>query len=87
MQSKVKVIFHKSLKMSDSKLASQVAHAVLGLGETDPLKTIIVLGYSTNKFYNELNKFKESNENYYVHVDSGLTEVLEGESTCYAYYE
>jgi hypothetical protein len=66
--------------MSAEKLASQVAHAVIGLGITDPGCTIIVLGVSDKKFF----EIKEQEE-CYVHADLGYTEVNPGTETCLAW--
>ena len=68
--------------MTQNKVASQVAHAVIGLGVADPLCTIIVLGVSDEKF-----KWYDLNFDCYVHEDLGYTEVLPGTKTCLAYYE
>ncbi len=51
---KIKAIYIKNLKLSEGKVASQVAHAVKNLGTTPTDCDIIVLGVSTTKF----------NENY-----------------------
>jgi hypothetical protein len=79
---RVKTLYRKSLKMTDNKMASQVAHAVIGLGVTALDCTIIVLGVSDTKF-------NEScfDHDCYVHTDLGLTEVEEGTQTALAYYE
>jgi len=68
--------------MSPEKLASQVAHAVIGLGITDPRCTIIVLGVSDKKFF----EIKEQEE-CYVHTDLGYPEVESGAETCLAWTE
>jgi len=68
--------------MTSNKIASQVAHAVIGLKATDPLCTIIVLGVSDEKFNGHF-----LNYDCYVHEDLGYTEVLPGTKTCLAYYE
>jgi peptidyl-tRNA hydrolase len=68
--------------MTNNKIASQVAHAIIGLGVTDLLCTIIVLGVSDTKF-----NWHHLNFDCYVHEDLGYTEVLPGTKTCLAYYE
>jgi len=77
---KIKVIYRKNLKMSVGKTAAQVAHAVIGLGVTDPLCTIIVLGVSNKKF-KELIEYSSC----YIHHDYGYTEVEKDEPTCAAW--
>jgi hypothetical protein len=57
--------------MSPDKVASQVAHSVIGLGATDLLCTIIVLGVSDEQFNGHYLNF-----NCYVHDQS-----------CLAYYD
>jgi len=79
---KVKVIFRKNLKMTPQKLAAQVAHAVVGLGITDPLCTIVVLHASDKKFFELIER-----DDCYVHVDAGYTEVEPGTKTCAAWIE
>ena len=77
---RVQTRYRKNLKMSAEKLASQVAHAVIGLGITDPGCTIIVLGVSDKKFF----EIKDQEE-CYVHADFGYTEVESGTETCLAW--
>jgi len=80
---KVKVIYIKNLKMSPDKIASQAAHAVIGLGITDTQCTIIVLGVSTNKFKTLINDY----DDVFIHTDLGFTEVKAGTQTCAAWIE
>lgn len=68
--------------MSPEKLASQVAHAVIGLGIIDTGCTIIVLGVSDKKFF-EI----KGQEACYVHADLGYTEVESGTETCLSWAE
>ena len=68
--------------MTEGKIAAQIAHAVIGLGITDPLCTIVVLKVSDAKF-NEL----ITRQNCYVHSDYGFTEVAAGEKTAAAWVE
>ncbi len=79
---RIKCLYRKNLKMTPDKIASQVAHAVIGLGITDPLCTIIVLGVSDANFFEGID-----NHDCYVHEDLGYTEVLPGTKTCLVYYE
>lgn len=79
---RIKAIYRKNLKMSVGKIAAQITHAVIGLGITDPLCTIVVLGVSDKKF-SELTEVHEC----YVHSDYGFTEVKEGEKTSAAWIE
>jgi len=80
---RVKTIYRKNLKMSVGKIAAQVAHAVIGLGITDPLCTIVVLGVSDKKFF----EITTEKENVYIQNDFGYTEVKEGECTGAAWVE
>lgn len=73
---RIKVIYRRNLRMSESKVAAQVAHAVVGLGVADPACTIIVLPVSDNKF------FETVGERYcFVQQDYGYAEVAEGTQT------
>ncbi|MGR3218952.1 MAG: peptidyl-tRNA hydrolase [Candidatus Anammoxibacter sp.] len=87
---KIKVLYRKNLKMSTDKVASQVAHAVLGLEHyvrarvMEPREdTIIVLGVSDKKFWEKCDTCNGS----YVHKDKGYTEVPKGESTAIAFWD
>jgi peptidyl-tRNA hydrolase len=79
---RIKTIYRKNLKMTPEKMASQVAHAVKGLGITDKGCAIIVLGVSDKKF----NELVAANE-CYVQVDRGLTQVPAGTQTSAAWIE
>lgn len=68
---RIKAIYRKNLKMSEGKVASQVAHAVKNLGITPIDCDIIVLKVSDKKF----NELVEENKECYVQKDKGLTEI------------
>jgi len=79
---RVKCLYRKNLKMTHNKIAAQAVHAVIGLGVKDAMCTVIVLGVSDAKFFEEFD-----NHDCYVHEDLGYTEVLAGTKTCLAYFE
>ena len=80
---KIKAIYIKNLKMSEGKVASQVAHAVKNLGETPVDCTIAVLKVSRNKFQ----ELTTQNPDCYIQRDMGLTEVEAGTETAAAWIE
>jgi peptidyl-tRNA hydrolase len=79
---KIKAIYKKNLKMSEGKVAAQIAHAVKNLGHTPIDCDIIVLKVSDKKF-DELIEGKEC----YIQIDKGLTEVEMGTQTAAAWVE
>jgi peptidyl-tRNA hydrolase len=79
---RIKVIYKKNLKMSEGKVAAQVAHAVKNLGITPIDCDIIVLKVSDKKF-DELILEREC----YIQTDKGLTEVKLGTQTAAAWIE
>lgn len=79
---KIKSIYRKNLKMTEQKVASQIAHAVKNLGETPQDCTVVVLKVSDKKF----EELVEEN-NAYVQVDHGYTEVEAGTRTAAAWIE
>ena len=80
---KIKVIYRKNLKMTEGKVAAQVAHAVKNLGATPADCDIIVLKVSDKKF----NELTEEYSDCYIQVDKGLTQVVRGTPTAAAWIE
>jgi peptidyl-tRNA hydrolase len=79
---KIKAIYRKNLKMTEGKVAAQVAHAVKNLGITPVDCDIIVLKVSDKKF-EELILEKDC----YIQIDKGLTEVESGTKTAAAWID
>lgn len=90
---KIKVLYRKNLKMTEGKLAAQVAHAVKNLqmtllGASTPLDSdIIVLTASDKKFTEMVEVLKSEGYEYFVQVDKGLTEIPTGTMTTVAWIE
>lgn len=80
----IKVAYRKNLKLTEGKLASQVAHAVKNLGLTPIDCNIIVLKYSDKKFF-EIVKDIVFYKKYYIQKDKGLTQVQPNTITCCAW--
>tara|TARA_B110000285_G_C14911566_1_gene508197 strand:+ start:294 stop:539 length:246 start_codon:yes stop_codon:yes gene_type:complete len=68
--------------MSEGKVAAQIAHAVKNLGITPTDCDIVVLGVSKKKFGELIIE-----NDCYVQVDKGLTEIEEGTQTAAAWIE
>lgn len=96
----IKCIYRKNLKMSEGKLAAQVAHAVKNLGLTPTDCDIIVLGVSDKKFDEKVAELSLQFKDYlmdetltkkfirhYIQTDKGLTEVPKGATTAVAWIE
>lgn len=79
---RIKAIYIKNLKMSEGKVAAQIAHAVKNLGITPTDCNIIVLGVSRKKFGELITE-----KNCYVQIDKGLTEVDQGTQTAAAWID
>lgn len=78
---KIKAIYRKNLKMSEGKIAAQIAHAVKNLGVTPKDCDIIVLKVSDKKF----DEYILKGYNGYIQYDKGLTEVEPNTPTSYAW--
>lgn len=80
---RIKVLYRRNLKMSEGKLAAQVAWAVLGLARKNPqnFDRIVVLKASDKQFNEAIS------ENAYVQSDMGFTELPRGTETAIAWYE
>lgn len=94
---RIKAIYRKNLKMSEGKVAAQIAHAVKGLFVYDETSSpdeilncnIVVLGVSDKKFSEIVdNVYLLAKEGKgYIQVDKGLTEIEPNTRTAFAWIE
>jgi peptidyl-tRNA hydrolase len=84
---RIKAIYRKNLKMSEGKVAAQVAHAVKNLGITPLDSDIIVLKVSDKKFKEMVEEAFNMSKYPYVQIDKGMTEVESGTETAAAWIE
>jgi peptidyl-tRNA hydrolase len=80
---RIKAIYKKNLKMTEGKVAAQIAHAVKNLGITPQDCDIIVLCVSDKKF----NELILENSDCFIQRDKGLTQVPTGTETAAAWIE
>ena len=82
---RIKAIYRKNLKMSEGKVAAQIAHAVKNLPIVTPKDCdIIVLRVSDKKFDELING---NYKYFYLQCDKGLTEVEPNTPTAFAWIE
>lgn len=88
---KFKIYYNKNLKMSEGKLAAQVAHIskeFSRMTESIPQEGVtIVLGLSATKFKEKVDELIYSDNLVWFQVDDGLTEVPEGTITVCGFVE
>ena len=87
---KFKIYYNKNLKMSEGKLAAQVAHVSKELGrmtQSNPREdVIIVLGLSATKFKATIDNLVDYQYSWFQQ-DNGLTEVPAGTITTCGFVE
>lgn len=84
---RIKAIYRKNLKMSEGKMAAQIAHAVKNLGLTPIDCSIVVLGVSDKKFIELRVEATLAGKHIYIQTDNGITEVDPGTTTAAAWIE
>ena len=84
---RIKAIYKKNLKMSEGKVAAQIAHAVKNLGITPMDSDIIVLRVSNKKFDEMVTDAFNNSRFPYIQIDKGLTEIETGTATAAAWIE
>ena len=97
LQSRIKIIARRNLKMTPGKLAAQSVHAALGLasrlandaGEVNEMAnlTTVVLEYSDQKYRRALIEQALLSNPVYIFKDAGYTEVEAETETCAAFME
>lgn len=80
---KIKVLYKRNIK-DVGKIASQVAHAVWGLGLEPNKEADIIVLKASNKVFDIA---VEQHPNCYVQIDKGLTIVKKGTATAVAWIE
>lgn len=84
---RIKAIYRRNLKMTEGKVAAQIAHAVKNLGLTPHNCDIIVLMVSDKKFFELIEQAQQDEKHLYVQRDKGLTEVEPDTPTAAAWIE
>lgn len=80
---KVNIRYNKNLKMSEGKIAAQVAHLIIHMGITDEDCDIVVL-MAYNSTFKRLCK---QVPNVHIFYDAGKTEVDRGTATVLGWIE
>lgn len=80
---KLQIRYNKNLKMSEGKIASQVAHLIIQMGITDKECDIVVL-MAYNSTFKRLCK---QVHNVHIFYDAGKTEVEQSAATVLGWVE